>query len=253
MNTPEQKQFKVIIIDDEADARELLFSLISEHPEIQIAAEASSAVEALPLIIKHQPDLLFLDVQMPHKTGFDLISELRELQIDIPLVFVTAFNEYAIQAIKASALDYLMKPVDPLELTKAIQKFRNQEIKNHYQEKVQVLLNKIFPTTNAVSKVRFNNRSGYILINPDDILYLEAETNYTHIYLKGSKKETISSNLGSVEKLLPDQLFQRISRSVVINTSHLTRVDRSASTCILEADGNIITLKATSFGKEVWE
>lgn len=241
-----ERIFKAMIVDDEHDARELLGTLVSEHPDFSIIATAGSATEALPHITRLQPDLLFLDIQMPVKNGFELVSDLRNLEISIPVIFVTAYDQFAIQAIKASALDYLMKPVDPFELAKAIQKFRNQEQKDRYQEKLESLLNTVNPTPVTQPKIRFNNRSGYILIHPDDILYLEADANYTHIHLRGNSKETISNNLGMVEKSLPENDFLRISRSVIINMQWLQRVDRINHLCYLHCDHREICLKATS-------
>ncbi len=240
-----ERGYTVMIVDDEPDARELLGTLVSEHQDIRVVATASGASEALPLITRIRPDLLFLDIQMPAKNGFELVSELRSLEITTPVIFVTAYDEFAIQAIKASALDYLMKPVDPFELAKAIQRFRNQELKERYQQKLEALLNAVHPSIQSGAKLRFNNRSGYILIHPDDILYLEADANYTHIYLREHHKETISNNLGLVEKSLPVNTFQRISRSLIINTTWLQRVDRINHQCFLNCEGIEICLKAT--------
>jgi two-component system LytT family response regulator len=243
-----ETMFTAMIVDDEGDARELLASLISEHADIQVIEKAESVSEAVPKIIKHHPDLLFLDIQMPNKSGFDLLAEIRELRLDIPVIFVTAYDQFAIQAIKASALDYLMKPVDPVELAKAIQKFRHFEQKEHYQEKLEELLQMVHQPVQISGKIRFNNRNGYILFHPDDMIYLEADANYTHIYLRGNKKETVSSNIGSVEKILPQGLFQRINRSIIINSAWLCKVDRVNHICILECDGTEYTLKSSNPG-----
>ncbi len=243
-----ETMFTAIIVDDEGDARELLASLISEHEDIQVIDKAESVSEAVPKIIKHNPDLLFLDIQMPNKSGFDLLAEIRELRLDIPVIFVTAYDQFAIQAIKASALDYLMKPVDPVELAKAIQKFRNFEQKEHYQEKLEELLQRVHQPVQASGKIRFNNRNGYILLHPDEMIYLEADANYTHIYLRGKRKETVSSNIGSVEKLLPQGLFQRISRSVIINSTWLSKVDRINHIFVLEFEGTEYSFKSSNPG-----
>ena len=210
---------------------------------MQVIAECKSVDEALPVILKEHPELIFLDIQMPQKSGFELVSELHDLNIDIPVIFVTAFDEFAIQAIKASALEYLLKPIDHFELAKAIEKFRFIKEKDTYKEKLDELLIKIRQPLSSSSRIRFNIRTGYILVDPIDILYLEADGNYTHLFLRGDKKETISSNMGTIEKTLPELDFKRISRSLILNSRYLTKVDRFTHQCQLAVDGKVIYLK----------
>jgi two-component system LytT family response regulator len=236
------KSYKVIIVDDEPDSRELLSSLLVEFPDIELVGQAGSVTEAIALILKTLPDLIFLDIQMPMKNGFELIAELRDLKIDIPVVFVTAYDQFAIKAIKTAALDYLLKPIDPVELAKAIGRFRQFELKEEYRRKFEDLIETV-THDHPSGKLRFNNRKGYILVDPADILYMEAEGNYTQLHLRDDKKEIISNNLGALEKMLPGKDFLRISRSLVINSMWLNKVDRLSHHCILHCDGNIYKLK----------
>ena len=236
------KRIKVIIVDDEPDSRELLGSLLADYPDLELVAEAANVKDAIGLILKKPPDLLFLDIQMPKQSGFDLIAELRNLKIEIPVIFVTAFDHFAIKAIKSSALDYLLKPIDPVELAKALEKFRQHDQKESYRKKFEDLLGE-FNTTAPGGKLRFNNRNGYLFIDPGDILYLEADGNYTTLILREEKKEIISNNIGAVEKLLPPKDFLRISRSLIINSIWLNKVDRNAHQCILNCEGQVYRLR----------
>lgn len=247
-----KRKYSTFIIDDEPDARSLLSDLMAEFPDFEITANASSVDQALPLILKHHPDLLFLDIQMPGRSGFDLVQELRSLEVYTPVIFVTAYNQFAIQAIKASALDYLMKPVDPVELAKALQKFMNRVNHEDYQQRMEALLLSMQNEAAPPAKIRFSHRTGFLQVDPADIVYLGADRNYTILFLRGSKQELISTNLGQVETNLPHPLFQRISRTHIINTTYLSRVDRPSRTCQLICGEETIVLKATMMGKDVW-
>ena len=137
-----EKPLRLVIVDDSPEALDLLENLLCDIKYVEITGRALNASEAKKLILRSNPDLILLDIQMPEKSGFDLIKELKELSIDINVIFITAHNEYAIKAIKAAAFDYLLKPVDQSELLESIQRFK-QNIKKELPSKIDLLISKL--------------------------------------------------------------------------------------------------------------
>jgi len=217
-----------IIIDDEIEAQSILSKLLEPYNEINIIAKASSVEEALIKILEYNPELIFLDIEMPNKNGFELVELLNKNNISVSIIFVTAFNQFAIDAFKVSAFDYLLKPVDILELKKSIVRYKSlkaNEIPNNY--------NKLLDEVNFTNKIRFNTRTGFVLINKSSISHCIADNNYTVIYHSDNKNEIVSQTLGNVEKLLNDKTFYRIGRSCIINLTFLDKIDRKLKKCII--------------------
>lgn len=230
------ERLSVIIIDDEIEAQDILENLLNKYPDITVAHKASSVDEAIVKILETKPDLIFLDIEMPRKNGFELLKLLKSTGISIPVIFVTAFDQYAIEAIKASAFDYLLKPVEVDELDKAIKRFRTEK-KENLDEKIDTLLNEIVVS----KKLRFNTRDGFILIDPKEIAYCLADGNYTEIFMRNTKKSIVTSKLKEVGALLSDyNQFLRVSRSSIINLRYLTKVNRKTKKCILSCNDQII-------------
>ncbi|HNS16373.1 MAG TPA: LytTR family DNA-binding domain-containing protein [Bacteroidales bacterium] len=228
MNTP----FKALIVDDEASAREILEKFLSGFPECRIVGKEADADSALKAVLFHHPDIIFLDIEMPFKNGFDLIREIRKYPIAPTIVFVTAYNEYAILAIKLAAFDYILKPIDPDELKQCIYKFLSEKGKMDVGQKLDNLIREVDHTF----KLRFNIRTGYLMIEPNEIVYFVADGSYTDIVLLDEKRETISQSIGKLEETLTNQFF-RINRSVIINLSYLRKINRHRNECILSAGG----------------
>jgi two-component system LytT family response regulator len=170
---------------------------------------------------------------MPGMNGFDVLKELHEHKLNPYVIFTTAFDNHAIQAIKAGAFDYLLKPVDPEELAVAVEKVHS-DIELHSLEH---RINSLEKVVHNHHKLRFNTRSGFLLIHPDEIFYIEADWNYSEIYLSKEKHEVISMTLGSVEELLPKDTFVRINRSIIINRNFITKVQTSKRLCHLSKGG----------------
>jgi two-component system, LytTR family, response regulator len=229
---------RVLIVDDEERARELLEILLLRVHDVTVCGKAASADEALELIMITRPDLVFLDVQMPEKNGFQLVDYLKKYMMDIPVVFVTAHAEFAIPALKVSAFDYLLKPVMMEQLQETILRFRAERMIKHRVKKQQ---NETSPDGKK-SRLKFNTRTGYLLVSPADIIYCEAEVNYTTFHFGSGNTEVVTVNLGRVEELLAPWPFCRISRSVLINTSFLKKADRRKKKCLLEKGGEKIWL-----------
>jgi len=235
------KTIKVIIVDDEQKAITLLGELLKEFEEINVVASAENVDQAVEAILEFNPEIVFLDIQMPGKNGFELLHEIHDFDIQPTIVFVTAFDEYAIDAIRYSAFDYLLKPVNPVELKKAISRY--QHAKKEELSEVKRNLD-TFIKNISVSKLRFNTRTGAIFINPEEIIYVQADGNYSNIHLVNDKVELVTAYLSTVEEKLPEIGFFRISRSVVINLKYLKRIDRKKRECILEYENNNYLLQA---------
>lgn len=220
---------KALIVDDEEEARDILERLLTRAGGVEILGKASGVDEALDMIIQKDPDIVFLDVQMPEKDGFQLVSELKKFNIQTTVIFVTAHIDYAINALKVAAFDYLLKPVVFDELKEALMRFRCEQKQNAYLKKVDVLVDMV----NTREKICFNTRTGYIYILPDEIIYCESDVNYTEIHLSKERKEVVTVNLGKMEEILEGNKFHRISRSHLINTDFLAKADRKTKTCEL--------------------
>lgn len=219
--------FKALIVDDEQHGRDQVAFHLNRHDDIQIIGFASSVDEALEIINGDIPDLIFLDIEMPNKNGFELISNMNGLKSIPRIVFVTAYNQYAIQAIRQSALDYILKPIDKNEFDEALIKFRQQSSKQNLQEGLSTLLNRLGKS----EKLRFNQKGKTIFIDMDEIIYCKADGNYTEIFIDDQHKEVISHLLSHVHELL-NQDFQRLGRSIIINKKYLSKVDRTH--CFIE-------------------
>jgi two-component system LytT family response regulator len=194
---------KAIIVDDERIARQELRRLLLAHPEIEIAGEAQNGPEALELIPKLAPDVVFLDIQMPEMTGFELLTQLDEIP---QIIFTTAYDHYAIRAFEVNALDYLLKPVAPARLAAAVAKLRPR--------KIPPRLEQVF--------VRDGERCW--LVRVADIYLLESEGNYTRICFK-SERPLIGKSLASLEARLDPSIFFRTSRAQIVNLKWVEKVE----------------------------
>jgi DNA-binding LytR/AlgR family response regulator len=230
-----------MIVDDEPDAIEYLSTLISEKcPDLKIVSKAENFQDTVNNYLKNLPELIFLDIQLGEKSGFDLVNEIHKLKQKPYIIFVTAFNQFAIDAFKANAIDYLLKPVDEEDLTNAVEKFRNLRNNENHAIQVEKLI-KQFP-----QKIRFNTRTGFILINSDDIIYCEADRNYTKIFTSPTEFELISHNLAYVAEKLPVGKFWRVSRSHLVNSDFVVSVDRKKKNCTLLWQNQEIVLSGSS-------
>lgn len=229
---------RVVIIDDEEEARDVISTLLGEFHDVQIVGKADDADAGLALIMRENPDLVLLDINMPRKTGLDMVAELRSFNRIPAVVFVTAYDEFAIRAFKVSAFDYLLKPVDPAALSDMLMRFKSQRQEADLRMKVDALLNHFHHT----ERLRLNTRSGFLLIDPYEIMYAEADGNYTTLYFGTGDTEMFTITIGRLFEMMPAGQFARISRSVFINRNSLYRVDRKKRECELRKEGVSILL-----------
>jgi two-component system LytT family response regulator len=208
---------RAIIIDDERLARNELRKLLADHPEIEIVSEAANASEGIQKIDELQPDLIFLDIQMPGKTGFDMLAELERVP---HVVFTTAYDEYALKAFEVNALDYLLKPIDPGRLADALHKLE------HLEEKEQV------HTENGVSRgvlgeddqvfVKDGERCWFVKLA--DIRLFESVGNYAKVYFNNNKPLILKS-LNALEERLDEKVFFRANRKHIVNLRMIEKVE----------------------------
>ncbi len=201
-----------IIIEDEKTSREILKNYLNKYcPSVIIIGEAADIDEALVLIRKHELDLVFLDVEMPYGNAFDLLDRVGDVNFET--VFVTAYNQYAIDALNQHAAYYLLKPISIDELIKAVD-FVSQ-IKAKEQQLADTILKP--STENRYEKIAVPMQSGFELIETENILYCQADDNYTNIFLNDDNKILVSKTLGFFEKQLIDKGFFRIHKSYLVN------------------------------------
>ena len=227
-----------LIVDDEESARKLLCKLLEETLWFDDIRMVHSVALALNELTGFHPDLIFLDIKMPGKDGFSFLHDLPQKDRKPGIVFVTAFEQYAIRAIKNQAFDYLLKPVNRKELKQCITKYmelRKDEIASDR------LLKQGEPNE-KISRIRVNTRNGTVFINPATILYCKAEGNYTTI-CTGDKQHLCSMNLGRVAEQLPGNGFIRVGRSLIINFEFVMVLDRKESQVTLVRDGEYATVK----------
>ena len=234
---------RILLVDDEPEAIELLTYMLAGNEEVRVVGSAGTVDQALQLMQEEQPHLVLLDIQMPEKDGFHFIEEVHRAGQVPGIIFVTAFEHYAIQAIRNSVFDYILKPVHQNELNSAIERFRTSR-KQLHQDDLQKLVDALHDR--GPSRIKLNTRSGYVLIDPEDIVYCQADGSYTHLHLSRGHSEIITQNLGAIELLLGGNAFFRASRSYILNLNYLTRVDRKSCICHMEYPGTSCAIKIPS-------
>ncbi|HTB05795.1 MAG TPA: LytTR family DNA-binding domain-containing protein [Bacteroidia bacterium] len=225
-----------IIVDDEVSGAGALNLLIGKYcPEVKVLAVVHSANEAEKKINALSPNLVFLDVEMPHADGFQLLKRFKELNFDV--IFTTAYNEYALKAIKHNALDYLLKPIDIDELKAAVKKCEEKQSKGQTDfSKVQNLLTSL-AQTQKVQKLPIPTPEEIVYVDIDDIVRCEADSNYTSIFLKDKRKITSSKTLKDYEQMLSDHPFFRIHKTHLINLSCVARYIKGDGGYVVMQDG----------------
>lgn len=212
---------KALIIDDERHCVNVLNKLLTDYcPQVHIIGKTTVATEGVELARFHKPDILFLDIEMPVLNGFQVLDEIGDIHCS--LIFTTAYNSFAVKAIKYSALDYLLKPIDVKELIAAVHKAsEKQAIDNRQLE----LLRKQFyaPQRSMNDKIALPYQHGYSFIEIDAIVLCEADNNYTKVYLSNKEVHLITKTLGDVEEILEGRSFFRTHRQYLINIKHIKR------------------------------
>lgn len=227
---------KTIIVDDENSCIEVLKELITEYcKQITVIATGSSVEEGIQLINELKPDLVFLDIELKNQLSFAILDKLNNNNLHI--IFTTAHEKYAMRAIKASCLDYLLKPVGANELIEAVNKFERTKQVSFNQKKIEILLENMATNTANINKIAVPCNDGYIFINSNDIMYCEADLKYTNIYTVKNERIVSSKNLGEFEELLiVNPMFFRCHKSYIINIDFVRKFLKSDSQVQMQND-----------------
>ena len=228
-----------ILIDDEVHCLDSLSILLHRFcPEVQILQRCLSPKQGLDATLMHKPNLVFLDVEMPSMNGFEFLEQFREISFSV--IFTTAYDKYAIKAIRFSALDYLLKPIDPKELVAAIEKVKAG---NHLPtgEQFRMLIDKIQNKDNGLTKIAVPIVEGFEFVKADDIIACEADNNYTYLHLKNKRKVTACRTLKEVEEQLESfPSFVRVHHSYIVNLNEVAKYIRGDGGYLMMSDGSKI-------------
>ncbi|HSZ35057.1 MAG TPA: LytTR family DNA-binding domain-containing protein [Puia sp.] len=232
---------KAILIDDEVHCIDTLNMLISDYcPEVQVCDSCMSGKKALDAIEKIKPDLIFLDIEMPVMNGFEVLENF--IQIPFSVIFTTGYDQYAIKAIRFSALDYLLKPIDPIELIAAIHKVQLQ--KAHPSAiQFRMMMDQIQRKENNLTKIAVPTIEGFELVTIDQVIYCEADDNYTHVYLKNGYKLTACRTLKEIEEQLEEfNSFLRVHNSYLVNLNEAKKYIRGDGGYLIMNNGSTINV-----------
>lgn len=218
---------KAVIIDDEVNAQNLLEKTLERYfpNRFNVVAKCFSVDSGVLAIEEHEPELVFLDIQMPEKNGFELFRYFDVVKFEV--IFTTAYSQHAIKAIKRSALDYLLKPINHLELSDAVKKFEKKNTGNTAQKKLSLLLENLNVNDQNVSKIAIPTMEGFELLHTNQILYCRAESNYCSIKRIDGCSKMAAKTLKYVEEILPAASFKRIHKSYVINLNYVVRYNKA--------------------------
>lgn len=232
---------KAIIVDDEIHCLDTLSILLKEYcPQVKVIEKCSSPKSAIDTIEKLKPSLVFLDIEMPVMNGFELLQQFEEISFSV--IFTTSYDQYAIKAIRFSALDYLLKPIEPNELINAIKKVEEQQ-QLPMAEQFQMLLKQIQDKNSSFNKIAVPTAEGFELIPAEQVLYCEASDNYTHFYLKTKNKITACRTLKEIEEQLHDfTYFVRIHHSYIANLNEVMKYVRGEGGYLIMSDGSSINV-----------
>jgi two-component system, LytTR family, response regulator len=229
---------KAVIIDDEPNCCDVLTILLKKYcPEVEVTNVCHSASEAIPVLQKNEVQLVFLDVEMPHMNGFQMLEQLPKINFQV--IFTTSYDQYAIKAIRFSALDYLLKPVDREELQEAVKKVENR-LENALPQQLEILLQRINRPVNQVNRIALPTMEGLQLIPLDSIISCASSSNYTILSLKDNQKLIVSRTLKEIEEILEDFSFLRVHHSYLVNLNEIRKYIRGEGGSLIMSDGSSV-------------
>lgn len=246
----------VIIVDDEEFARSSLYFLLQQNcGEVNVVGIAKSVNDAKNLLQQQAVDLIFLDIAMPGGNGFDLIPQAQLANATV--IFTTAYDQYALKAIKANALDYLLKPIDIDELKEAVDKalkyIRMNKAENNRNESLNNLASDL-TTKSPIKKITLPNGQGYRLVDIDDIIHIEADSNYSVFHFTNQEKIAVSKVLKDYEEILPENRFVRIHKSSIVNLKYIKEYNSKNGLQVILSNGETITVsrrRASDFFEKI--
>lgn len=230
---------RTVLVDDETDSIRVLQKLLDRYcPQVEVVGTAGGVETALAVVQATRPDLLFLDIEMTQGNAFDLLNQLRPLTFQV--VFVTAFDNYAIRAFKYSAVDYLLKPVDIDELVSAVERVVQRSQQRNIVDQMQVFLDNMGTLNLAQQKMAVPTVEGLIFINLKEVVRLEAKNSYTQIILDNGSVVTATRTIKDYEDILPEALFCRIHNSHIINLFKIEKYNKGRGGYVTLEDGSTI-------------
>ena len=232
---------KAILIDDEVHCLDTLSILISDYcPDVEIMEKCLSAKQGLEAVARHQPSIIFLDIEMPIMNGFEFLEQFKEISFTI--IFTTSYDQYAIKAIRFSALDYLLKPIDSKELIAAVRKVQTQK-QLPVPEQFQMLMNQVKHKDAVFNKIAIPTSEGFELIPAEQVLRCEADDNYTHLFLKNRTKIVACRTLKEMEEQLENfPSFIRVHHSYLVNLNEVNKYVRGEGGYLVMSDGATVNV-----------
>jgi len=233
-------KIKTLIIDDELACVESLAIELEEYcPEIEIIGKCSNPKEAIQLISQLRPDLIFLDIEMPWMNGFEILEQFDPIPFEV--IFVTAYDQFALKAFQFSAVDYLLKPNNKAQLINAVEKVKKRIEKSINKDHLKVLLENI-KKDKPLKNIAIPNINGVDFIAIDDIMYCEADNNYATIYLNDNNKTVVSKSLKIIEQMFSDHAFVRIHHSYIVNMDHVKKYIKADGGYVVMSDGKQLSV-----------
>lgn len=232
---------KAILVDDEMHGLDTLGILLADFcPGVQVTDRCSSAKKALESIAKTKPDLVFLDIEMPIMNGFELLEQFEEIPFSV--IFTTSYDQYAIKAIRFSALDYLLKPVDPKELIAAIRKVEKKK-NPPTSEQLQMLMDQLQQKETPLTRIAIPTSEGFELVPADQVVRCEADDNYTYLFLKNKSKIIASRTLKEIEEQLREfPAFIRVHHSYIVNLNEVVKYVRGEGGYLVMTDESTVNV-----------
>lgn len=232
---------KTIIIDDEPRARDTIADILELYcKNVNVIAQAEDVKSGIKTISQNKPDVVLLDIKMPDGTGFDLLKQLDV--IDFKVIFITAYEEYAIKAFKFSALDYILKPIDPDELIKAIEKAEQSFHQENTKLKLDAFYSNIENISKEVKKIVLKTFDSIHLVNVQDIIRCEADRNYTQFFFNDGEKLLVSKTLKEFDEILNEYGFFRAHQSHLVNMAYVKRYEKKGGGYLVMKDNSSITV-----------
>jgi two-component system LytT family response regulator len=235
-------KLKAIIVDDEKHASEtLMWELERNCPQVDVIAVFNHPEAAAKEIPSLDTDILFLDVEMPKMSGFDLLQALNA-QGEFGVIFTTAYDQFALKAIKHSAVDYLLKPIDKSELQSAVAKYSSGKRRELSQKQLALLFDKVNSRPGDMGKVALPSAHGLVFVDPEEIVFCQSDSNYTVVHFKSGKKHVISKTLKEIEALMDGHGFMRVHHSYLVNLRHVTEYVKSDGGYLVLDEGSHISV-----------
>jgi two-component system, LytTR family, response regulator len=235
---------RCVLVDDETDSLEVMEMLLKRYcPQVNIEAVCNTAEKGIAAINKFRPDVVFLDIEMPTMNGFDMLEKFENLFFDV--VFVTAYHQFAIKAFRYSALNYLLKPVEPDDLIGTILRIEKRRT-SPLKEQMELLLQAVHQGGNQnVPRIALTTSDGLLFVNTADIIFCESDNNYTKVVLKDKKKILVSKPLKDIDDTLSGNVFYRIHNSFLINLNHIYKYVKGDGGYVVMNDGTPISISRT--------